>query len=148
MKAHTFDENDKTPEAHYIETLVDAYQPHEGWSSRYPYPMEFNDKGFRVIMDGRFLLKDYCLDYADEIINYKGRGGYYQYMDRERIAAELYAHAMAHFLIQSIYDTEIGKKYHKELEGFYKSSDPIDVNYDESTARIILIYSVWSFFDS
>lgn len=36
----------------------------------------------------------------------------------------------------------------KELEGFYKSSDPIDVNYDESTARIILIYSVWSFFDS
>ena len=129
----------------YILTIVEAFMPPEGWSQEYPYPTEITTAGFQVIMDGRFISKYYCLEYADAIINRFGNGSTYLGMDRERIAIEIYGHATIHFLLPIVKTSFIYDKYANKIDDWYTRSDPIDINYDETTERMLVFSLIWDF---
>lgn len=131
--------------AGYILEIASSYLPKEDWVDGYPYPISVNEsKGrFSVHMDSRFLNKDFCLEYAKTIIKKQGDGDSFHGMSQKRIAVEIYGHAVIHYAIYFIRLTPLYKLMKNTIDDFYSSSDPIDVNYNESKFRMIIFNMIW-----
>lgn len=131
--------------AGYILEIASSYLPKDDWTQGYPYPVSVNNlKGrFSVHMDFRFLNKDFCLEYADKIIETQGDGETFHGMNSRRIAVEIYGHAVIHYAIYFIRLTPLYDILKNVIDDFYSSSDPIDVNYNESTFRMIIFNILW-----
>ena len=143
MLGHNFQSGKEMTD--YILTIVEAFMPPDGWSIEYPYPTTITNVGFQVIMDGRFLGKNYCLEYARLIIDNFGNGERFYGMDEERIAIELYGHAFIHFLLPIVKESSIYNDHSDVIDDIYNSSDPIDVNYNESPERMLGFSFIWFF---
>lgn len=63
------------------------------------YPnYKINSVGFDVNMYVKFLGRNYCQNYASLFLYFEGVRGYYAGMNKLRIAQELWAHALAHYV--------------------------------------------------
>lgn len=142
MIGHDFDKGEA---AGYILEIASSYIPEEDWETSVPHPISISEeKGkFRVYMDSRFLDKKFCIEYAQEIIDTYSDGKSFHGMDSERIAIEIYGHAFIHYAIYFIKATPFYIFLKSTIDGFYKSSDPIDVNYNESESRMKIFNLLW-----
>ncbi len=122
----------------YILEVAASYIPKENWENKYPHPYSVNYKReiISFYMDVRFLDKRFCADYAEGIINKFGDGTTLFGLGKERIAVEIYGHAMVHFGIQAIRSTPFYLLFREKLDNLYKRSDPIEVNVEETHMEI------------
>ncbi len=134
--------------AGYILEIAGSYIPKEDWSEGFPHPQKVDEKKglIRVYMDSRFLNRKFCLGYADEIIETYADGKSFHGMDSERIAIELYGHAFIHYAIYFVRLTPFYIFLKGTIDDFYKSSDPIDVNYNEKEERMKIFNMLWGKF--
>ncbi len=142
MIEHDFDKGEA---AGYILEIASSYIPKEDWETSVPHPTSISEeKGkFSVHMDSRFLDKKFCIEYAEEIIDTYADGKTFHGMDSERIAIEIYGHAFIHYAIYFVKATPFYIFLKSTIDGFYKSSDPIDVNYNESESRMKIFNLLW-----
>lgn len=142
MIEHDFDKGEA---AGYILEIAGSYIPKEEWETGIPHPTSISEeKGkFSVHMDSRFLDKKFCVEYADEIIDKYADGNTFHGMDSERIAIEIYGHAFIHYAIYFVKMTPFYLLLKSTIDGFYKSSDPINVNYNESESRMKIFNLLW-----
>lgn len=142
MIEHDFDKGEA---AGYILEIASSYIPKDEWETGKPNPLSVNaEKGkFSVHMDSRFLGRKFCVQYADKIIDAYGDGETFHGMDSERIAIEIYGHAFIHYAIYFVKATPFYLLLKSTIDGFYKSSDPIDVNYNESESRMKIFNLLW-----
>lgn len=147
MLGHNFESGREM--ADYLLRIVEANMPRDdGWkTAAYPYPIniDWKNENVELIMDIRFTNKNYCLSYADMLINTFGNNSTLWGMDRERIAIEIYGHAKIHFELNKIQNNApfIYELIEKNF-GFYNSSDPIGVNSGET--RMVVFELIWEYF--
>lgn len=115
------------------------------WPSQYPVP-KWTSKGFSIGVIGDFLRKNYCTDYSKAVIKEKGRYGYYKTMDDQRIASEIYAHAMIYYSSSAIKNSKLykNKTVKSLIDSLRGKANPIDVNYDEKFYRILGFNLIWN----
>ena len=127
-----------------LDLLLSSFPTNENWPSDLPYPTEFDESGFTVVADVRFTDEGFCIAYANRIIAQFGNGYTYQGMGSVRIAVELYAHAVAHFMLPELKKTFLYDAFKDSIDDMHKSSNPITVNNDDK--RVALFYAAWAIF--
>ncbi len=129
----------------YILEIAFSYLPKEDWETGVPKPMSVSEENgkFSVHMDSRFLGRKFCREYAQKIIDTYGNGEDFHGMDSERIAIEIYGHAFIHYAIYFVKATPFYLLLKDTIDSFYRSSDPIDVNYNESESRMKIFNLLW-----
>ena len=110
------------------------------------HPLTYMDEsnGFGVEMSQDFYNPYYCLRYSYEIIDVYGDGNSFVGMDAERIAMEIYSHAVAHSIGIGL------KSKAKNIQVFADVGNDIlthttiiDVNADEKAGRLIGYKFIW-----
>ena len=103
-------------------------------------------KGFTIILSPQFKKRNKCLEYAEDFLKEYGTGWWifknYDGMSKERIAAEIWFHAVVYYIGTNIYIllTILGITI-SFYNSIYKSSNPATINSKDN--REVFFWIVW-----
>ena len=103
---------------------------------------DLTENGFNVDITKDFLYPEICLYYAMELVDTYGDGSIFCGMTAERIAMEIFAHAVLYYSGKCIMPSKIQKI--SEVGAYLvEKGNPATVNYDEYWYRRIFYQELW-----